>query len=396
MDVNSQMLVRGAALCALSIAGMSACDGPPSSSSTEVRGELDRYALETPASGAERTEIMVLGTYHLASLGDAFSDDILSPLLDRLEAFDPDVVAVESLPPSEIRRLVGAADESESAALIVESFAGEVVRWGEAARAHTNSTAVEAIGAAEATISTATMPDAGTRRRLALQFLAADDLPSALLHWVYLPSEERRSDGTVPADVAEFLTARLGAVDERTAIGVELARRLGLQRVASIDDHVDDEIGLETGLNVQLMAELQETAAFEELVASGYLDEPRERLSEAVALGDALPSYRRLNSLEHLNADVDAQWHLFHRTELESGLDRARAALWEARNLHIAARIREVSAHHPGGRMLVVIGAAHKPFLDRYLAQMMDVDVVNTADVLGGSEAVATDDPGAR
>jgi pheromone shutdown protein TraB len=83
-----------------------------------------------------------------------------------------------------------------------------------------------------------------------------------------------------------------------------------------------------------------------------------------------------------LNEDVSKQWHLFFRTELPSKIDRARVALWEARNLNIAGRIRAASAWHPGGRVLVVIGAAHKPFLDLYLAQMMDIQVVQLGDVL--------------
>ena len=83
-----------------------------------------------------------------------------------------------------------------------------------------------------------------------------------------------------------------------------------------------------------------------------------------------------MNSAEHGEADVDAQWGLFLRTHLESGLDRSRLALWEVRNLNIASHVRRASAHSPGGRVLVVIGAGHKPFLDDLLGRMADVEII--------------------
>ena len=92
--------------------------------------------------------------------------------------------------------------------------------------------------------------------------------------------------------------------------------------------------------------------------------------------------YRWMNSPKYGLADLDAQWHLFLRSSLPSGFDRERAALWEARNLAIAANIRRITAAKPGQRALVIIGASHKTFLDAYLSQMMDLDVVQAEDVL--------------
>ena len=74
--------------------------------------------------------------------------------------------------------------------------------------------------------------------------------------------------------------------------------------------------------------------------------------------------------------DVDLQWGSFLRSNLADQIDRSHLALWEVRNLQIAANIRRLTAEHPGGRVLVIIGAAHKPFLESYLQQMADIDVV--------------------
>ena len=37
---------------------------------------------------------------------------------------------------------------------------------------------------------------------------------------------------------------------------------------------------------------------------------------------------------------------------------------------------RAVAAIHPGGRILVIYGAAHKPFLEAYLSQTADLVIV--------------------
>ena len=55
---------------------------------------------------------------------------------------------------------------------------------------------------------------------------------------------------------------------------------------------------------------------------------------------------------------------------------------WETRNLRMAANIRDVMGMRPGERMLVIVGASHKAYLDAYLHQMHDVRVVDAAAVL--------------
>ena len=130
------------------------------------------------------------------------------------------------------------------------------------------------------------------------------------------------------------------------------------------------------------MAELGASPEFAKLQESVLFKELPKRIEEAKNTGDLLGFYRWINSPEFGKADLDAQWHIFLRANLPSGLDRARAALWEERNLRIAANIRRAAAYGTGKRVLVIIGASHKPFLDAYLRQMMDVEVVVAAGVL--------------
>jgi hypothetical protein len=50
--------------------------------------------------------------------------------------------------------------------------------------------------------------------------------------------------------------------------------------------------------------------------------------------------------------------------------------------MRTAANIREASSRAPGGRVLVVVGAAHKPWLEAYLGMMSDVRIVDAEAVL--------------
>ena len=345
--------------------------------------EAPEYELRAPLDRSRRTQVLVLGTEHLRALGDAFRPSLLSPLLDGLQNFAPDVIAVEAMPPEEIDRLArGTTDSIGPQAQLVAAFARGALRYGREAQAALGLTYEEAAAAADSTLHASGSLSPEARRSLTVRLLAAYDLPSSLLQWSYLSAEDRVSDSVLPRAIADSLTHRLNSPDEVVAIGVALARRLNLQTIASIDDHVDDEVGLSTGLNEALARELEQNAAFAELRSSPYFEEAQRRLPDAAATDDLLSLYLWINSSDHLNEDVEAQWHLFYRTRLDSRLDRARAALWEARNLNIASRIRQTSAFHSGGRVLVLIGTAHKPFLDQYLSQMMDVDVVQLVRIL--------------
>ena len=55
---------------------------------------------------------------------------------------------------------------------------------------------------------------------------------------------------------------------------------------------------------------------------------------------------------------------------------------WETRNLRMAANIRAVLEARPGMRMLVVVGASHKGYLEAYLQQMHDVRIADTGPLL--------------
>jgi hypothetical protein len=61
---------------------------------------------------------------------------------------------------------------------------------------------------------------------------------------------------------------------------------------------------------------------------------------------------------------------------------RQYVAWWETRNLRIVANIRSTLQHDPQGRVLSIIGATHKGYLDAYLDMMQDVRLVDAEQIL--------------
>jgi len=97
-------------------------------------------------------------------------------------------------------------------------------------------------------------------------------------------------------------------------------------------------------------------------------------------------SGRRLliNTEEWGRDRVDVHWKELLRRPTPKDVGPARVAIYETRNLHMVAQIQRMVSQHPGGRVLVVVGASHKPLFDAYLRQMMGVKVLEAAEVIPG------------
>jgi hypothetical protein len=351
----------------------------PQTPQAEVVDKRAAIPATAPMSESERTKVMVLGTDHLAEIEGGVPADALNDLLGAIEAYRPDVIAVESLPGSEIARLTrsATADPEGAEAAILSAFAQTTSEVGLQAQAALGLS-FESARSKAALLLKKSPEGTEARRVLILHLLAAYDLPSAVLQWSYLAEDERRAMGSLNDTMVQFLDAQIKSSNEIFSVAVAGARQLGLQRLASIDDHTDDEEMVRAGTLDRLGEEL---AVNEQVVA--FMES--EFVKKTNEFKDRTQKYRWLNSAEYASRDIAEQWHLFFRTRLPSGLDRTRVAMWEARNLAIAARIRAESASHPGGKVLVLIGASHRLFIEAYLATMMDVRIVPLTQILGGA-----------
>jgi hypothetical protein len=338
-------------------------------------GPFDPRAYQDRHVGAP-TQILVLGTPHLSGTPESWSPTTLAPLLDKLAAFKPDAIAIEALPGRNIHSMWA---YRASYPEVAETYGGRAMLMAAIARVGVGLDMPEADAEVRRTLETwPATPSAEQRRKLAALFAAAGDPNSALVQWLRLAPQDRIADDNVPRLLVEQFAAFEARRNENHLIAARLAVRLGLERVDPTDDQSD-----ETGPNFR---QSMETFMQEPWLAD-LLAQPRfQRLMNAVqALNtpeEALATYRMLNSREAGLTDADGQWLNMINRVSPNDVGRQRVAAWEVRNMRMIANIREVSARRPGGRVLVIVGSAHKPWFDAYLRMMTDVKVVDAEEVL--------------
>lgn len=324
------------------------------------------------------TQILVIGTMHLSGTPDTFDPAVLEPLLERLEAFRPDAIAIEALPGRTIDQLW---EWRESYPQAAQSYGGRPMALAGITRGLLGLDMPAADAEIRRTLADwPASPTPAQRRRLAALFVAAGDPSSALVQWWRLDPSERITDESVPRLLVEQLATydTVARRNENHLIASRLAVRLGQERVFPTDDQSDDtvpnfEADMTAFMEEPWIAQLMADPAFTPLREAGqHLTTPQE----------ALATYRMLNRNASGWTDANGQWLSMINRASPNNVGRARVAAWETRNLRQVANIREVSARHPGGRILVIVGSAHKPWFDAYLSMMSDVEVVDAARIL--------------
>lgn len=323
-----------------------------------------------PELAVPPTQIMVLGTAHLSNYeNDLYLDD-LEPLLERLEVYAPDIITIESSPGMTCQRAKSYPREHAG-------YADFYCFDGRPYRAESGLSVSEgSFQARQALLAWPVTPTASQRRQLAAFFLASEEPISALVQWLRLAEVDQvADDGLGPASV-EVLN-RLGqSMNESSSIAARLAARRGLERVFYADDH---------GSFLDAEGESEAYGArLSELWSQGG-DPCQSRSDSADAKlrgGDLLGAYRDYNSPAYSIRAIDCDMRLAMNDEESEQYGRKYTMAWEARNLRMVSLIIDAAATEPGGRVLSVVGATHKPYQEAYLDQMHDVKIVNTDTVL--------------
>jgi hypothetical protein len=333
--------------------------------------------LRPQAKNGARTRILVLGTPHLRTLAKQFNPAGLERLLAILVGFKPDMVCAESLSGEAVAGLQIRTDPASKA--ILEAFADRQVRLGKTAQGVLRCTWADAAARVAELLKAPQRLDGATRGRLILNLLAAFDEWSAMLHWSNASPEVRAWLAKQVPEFDQSARKQLRAANEIGALAIPLAARLKLSRITAVDDHFDDLV-LQSVPPADLEALARHPLFQETLNASLYRDSEKT-LTEANRQGDLWPAYAFLNSRDYMTRDVATQWGFFFKSRLPSGVDRRRYALWDARNMNIAANITCAASSVVGGRVVVIIGAAHKPFLDDYLNRLVMLEMVQLDDL---------------
>lgn len=365
------------------VVAVSACSRATSSAEPpSYRGAAIDRVLASRVTPAFQSDVMVLGTSHLAGERERLTARHLEPLLATLERFAPTRIAIEALSADELALLAEREAHDPAAAELLDMFGRASVTAG---RTMQQALGVDRVAAERhaATLLDPVNHPVGDDDRLAAvaHLLAGYDFNSAALQWSYLPAAVRSDTESLPADVHALLQRRLESANEIVTVAMALARRLGLQRLYAIDSQYE---------GVRTLSAPRE--ALEELFsdpARGALqDQERRERAEGIReaafeAGDLLPLYLHVNSEEHQLGDL-TQWYWLFEQRHSSGLDRFRYAMWELRNLRQATHIIDVAASGEPERVLVLVGSAHKAYLDRVLATQLSVRLVQLSELVDG------------
>lgn len=315
-----------------------------------------------------RTEVMVLATPHLASWPNDYAPARLTPLLDRLASFRPDIITIEAL----------SGEECETLSRYPAFYPGvwDQYCWDtDAARKATGLSVPEAMAAVEKALASPSRTPS-ERRHLAALFSAANDRTSALVQWLSLPTPERRTGDGLDDALVDALTKRAVALNENYQIAAVLAARLGMDRVYPTDDHTSDSITADLGPDFEkALMGIWEAANKRTPWMKDFSGNPPKD-------GDILKHYRTVNSTRYLKASIEGDFGAALKDPSDAHWGRHYVAWWETRNLRMVANIRSAIGNRPGARVLSIVGSSHKAYFDAYLGMMHDVKVLETAPFL--------------
>ena len=323
-----------------------------------------------PALTVPPTQVMVLGTAHLSNHSDDLSLDDLEPLLERLEAYAPDIITIESSPGMTCQRARAYPREHDG-------YADYYCFDGEPYRAESGLSVSEgSFQARKALLDWPDTPTAAERRQLAAYFLASEEPVSALVQWLRLDEVDRvAGDGLGPASVEAF--NRFGqSMNESLSIAARLAARRGLERVFYADDH---------GSFLYAEGEREAYGARQSELWSQKDDSCQKRWDATAAKltgGDLLGAYRDYNNPVYGIQQMDCDWKLTMNDDEPEQYGRKYTMGWQARNLRMVALIVAAATNEPGGKVLSIVGSSHKPYFEAYLDQMHDIEVVSTDQIL--------------
>lgn len=328
--------------------------------------------LQKLTSDEFKTNIMILGVPPLNVLRKDFSPALLDSLILVLKKYNPLLICVDGISPKEIETFL-LMDEYHSH--LARTLAPKEIELAELVRKKYKLTYSKAVSHTDSVIHSNTLNTSlnlNQRLELIKNLLAFYDIYSAALQWGYLSPEEKKK-AELESKIKEELEALLNSNDENSSIGIRLAKEKKIQKLYPINDY-SDKFYLD-----KISDKLYEEMLISEVYLNSRKDildmETDKKLKQSLSKKNLLPFFRHINSSEYMLKSTNKNWGIYYKMFLDSGLDRARASLWEMKCLRIAANIREVTSLHPGKNILVIIDVSAKPFLEQYLRTMGDVKI---------------------
>ncbi|GAB5348006.1 DUF5694 domain-containing protein [Alteriqipengyuania sp. 357] len=347
-------------LLAVTLFAQTAGSAPPPQDLVDI---VDTAAQER----GDPIPVLVLGTSHLSSLPDDFPAERFDPLLDVLAQWAPEAIAVEGIVGMQCDDLRAYGSDN------ADTYCPDPAP----ARAALGLTGPAAM--IEATKLLARPADERSvveRRRLVGLFLAVGEPESALVQWLRLPEAERTAGEDLPAGLVSYLEKYDTHQNENVIIGARLAARLGLDRVYRVDDQMSDSVPIDPEAYGAEISEIWDNAPTQRRIAE-YTDWDAELFDGSLSI---LEWYRRYNSPPSLALAMQGDFGAAAGARTPTNAGQTYLAYWETRNLRMVANIRQVIGTDT--RTLAIVGVSHKPYYDRYLGMMSNIELADTLEML--------------
>lgn len=339
-----------------------------------VKEEDPIKILQSLTVDARKTDILILGTPHLKSIQKDLDKEAFDSLLSTLEKFSPDQIGVQVLPPNNFFALFENIDDHNFVNPEIKKIL-DLVTLSQKEFKVGFKKALDISDSLLNKISSVKEDQINRYRKDLVKMLASSyNIYTAALQWSYIPVEVRNKFTDIPVPLKKELEYILGSYEETNLIAITLAKKLNLQRLIPIDNQQDKDIY--NKIIPELNAQLADDSLYDRAINSAIYKTTDRIFKESYNKKNLLPYFLFINSQEYALKDAEAQWGIFYKLKLKSGLDRTRAALWEVRNLNITSNIRRATSLTPGSKLLVIVNPSHKPFLEAYLSSLGDIKIL--------------------
>ncbi len=339
-----------------------------------VKEEDPIKILQSLTVDARKTDVLILGTPHLKSFQKNIDKEVFDSLLSVINKFSPDQIGIQALPPnyflmlSEYKEDLNVTNPEIKKILDLGMLSQKVFKISFKKASDTSDSLLNQISFVKQDQINK------FRKDLVKMLVASYNIYTAALQWSYIPFDIRSKFTEIPKPIKEELESILSSYDEINLIAISLAKNLNLQRLIPVDDQQDKDIY--NKIIPELNAQISNDSLYDRAINSDIYKTTDTVFKESYNKKNLLPYFLFINSQEYAIKDAEAQWGIFYKLNLKSGLDRTRAALWEVRNLNITSNIRRATSLKPGSKMLVIVNPSHKPFLEAYLSSLGDIKIL--------------------
>lgn len=345
-----------------------------------VKEEDPIKILQSLTVDTRKTEVLILGAPHLKSFQKSIDPDLFDSLLAVINKFSPDQIGIQALPPNYFLTLCGYKDDDN----FISPEIKKISELGMISQKEFKVNFKKAFETSDSLLSIISFIKKDQiikfRKDLVKMLAASYNIYTAALQWSYIPEEVRDKFTDIPKPVKEELNRILGSYDEINLIAISLAKKLDIQRLIPIDDQQDKDIY--NKIIPELNLQINDDSLYNRAINSVIYKTTDTIFKESYNKKNLLPYFIFINSQEYAIKDAEAQWGVFYKLNLKSGLDRTRAALWEVRNLNITSNIRRATALKPGSKILVIVNPSHKPFLEAYLSSLGDIKILQLSSLI--------------